>query len=246
MIRELVVVLKHKSHSKSSRMKKENAIIIKTKFYTFFCCLIAFLSTATIVKAGENKINCRSVLKFTGGIVAAFSIHEASHALVAGLTGTDMNWEVGNYNQPIGFTEDAPNDFSGFALNAAGLLSQAASSEIILRNKKIDKNDAFVRGMMAWNVINPILYTLDYWFFRISNKENGSNYQGDIEGIEQYSNEPTAHGFAISMAAIAAWQGYRFLKTQTWAPDWLKSASHQMSIEPTPSGGIMALYRHTF
>ena len=196
--------------------------------------------------AADSAITYSSVLKFSAGIVAAFSIHEGAHALVAELTDTDMDWEIGNYNQPFAFTEHASNDTKGAAINSAGLLSQAIGSEIILQVDSIDKNDAFVRGMMAWNIVNPILYTLDYWFFHISNQENGNTYQGDIAGIEYYTNEPTANGFALSMAAIAAFQGYRFLKTQSWAPDWLKGESHTLNFVPQPSGGFFITYNFAF
>ena len=206
--------------------------------------IIPFKITSAI--AAESGMRYSSVLKFSAGIVAAFSIHEGAHALVAELTDTDMDWELGNYNQPVAFTEHASNDCKGAAINSAGLIAQAIGSEIILQVDTIDKNDAFVRGMMAWNIVNPILYALDYWFFHISNQENGNGYQGDIQGIEYYTNEPTANGFALSMAGIAAFQGYRFLKTQTWAPDWLKGETHTLNFAPQPSGGFFITYRFTF
>jgi hypothetical protein len=196
--------------------------------------------------SGENELTSSSFLKFSAGIASAILIHEGSHAVVAGITGTSMDWEIGTYNQPIGFTEKANSDAKGVAVYSAGLLSQAIGSEIILQADKIDKNDAFVRGMMLWNIVNPILYSLDYWFFHISNKNNGKTYQGDLEGIEHYSNESTANGFAISITAIAAFQGYRFLKTQTWAPDWLKGNTHSFFLNPMPSGGCFLTYSYHF
>jgi hypothetical protein len=206
--------------------------------------LIPFKVSCAI--AAEGGVRCSSVWKFSVGVVAAFSIHEGAHALVAALTDTHMDWELGNYNQPIAFTEHASNDTKGAAINSAGLLSQAIGSEIILQVDSIDKNDDFVRGMMAWNIVNPILYALDYWFFHVSNQENGNGYQGDIQGIEYYANEPTAHGFALAMTSIAAFQGYRFLKTQTWAPDWLKGEKHSLNFAPQPSGGFFIAYRFVF
>jgi hypothetical protein len=200
--------------------------------------MVLFLIKPSCAKAEESEITSRSVLKFTAGVITAFSIHEASHALVAGITDTDLDWEFGNYNQPIAFTEKGTSDSKGFALYSAGLVSQLIGSEIILRKDKIDKNDAFVRGMMAWNILNPILYSLDYWVIRRSNRERGNTYQGDMEGIEHYSSDSAADGFALSMAGIAAYQGYRFLKTQPWAPDWLKGESYSLYLEPQPYGGL--------
>ncbi|MGD8787664.1 MAG: hypothetical protein PVJ60_09590 [Phycisphaerales bacterium] len=218
----------------------------RIKYILILILLVLIPFKVSCAIASEGGVRCSSVLKFSVGVVAAFSIHEGAHALVAELTDTHMDWELGNYNQPLGFTEHASNDTKGAAINSAGLLSQAIGSEIILQVDSIDKNDDFVRGMMAWNIVNPILYALDYWFLHISNQENGSGYQGDIQGIEHYANEPTAHAFALSMAAIAAFQGYRFLKTQSWAPDWLKGETHTLHFAPEPSGGFSITYRFTF
>ncbi|MGA1840930.1 MAG: hypothetical protein ACMUIU_09915 [bacterium] len=176
----------------------------------------------------------------------AFSVHELSHAFVAEITNTKIRWEAGTYNQPIGFTEYADSDLKGFTLNSAGLLSQAIGSEIVLRRDGINKNSPFVQGFMTWNILNPIMYSLDYWFLHVTNKEDNFGYQGDLEGIEHYSNEGTAHAFAFSASALAIFQGYRFLKTQEWAPDWVKSESHKMSLEPKPSGGVILKYKVRF
>lgn len=194
----------------------------------------------------DNAITAGSVMKFSAGIVSAVLIHEGAHAVVAKVTNTDMSWEIGNYNQPIAFTENADSDAKGVAINSAGLLSQAIGTEIVLQTDKIDKNDNFVRGYMAWNIVNPILYALDYWFFGISNKINGSTYQGDIAGIEHYADETAANAFAFSMAGIATFQGYRYLKTQPWAPEWLKSKSHSINFTPEPSGGFFMAYQYRF
>ena len=127
------------------------------------------------------------------------------------MTGTDIDREVGNYNQHTGFTEKAENDTDGIIVNSAGLVSQAIGSEIILQVDRIDKNGNFVRGMMTWNILNPIFYALDYWFIHISNDSTGDGgYQGDIKGIEHYSSQKSANVFAASMVAIAGIQGYRF------------------------------------
>ena len=183
-----------------------------------------------------------SLLKYAAGFFSAFMIHEGAHYLAAEATGTDISWELGNYNQPLTFTEEASNDTDGFIVNASGLVSQVIGSEIILQMDSIDKNDDFVRGMMHWNILNPILYSLDYWFIRKTNSKNGNTYQGDIQGIEYYSNEKTANIFAASLVAIAGIQGYRFLKTQDWAADWFDIEDHSLSFAPTASGGLALSY----
>jgi hypothetical protein len=196
--------------------------------------------------AGEDGITFGSALKFSAGIVSGFLIHEGSHAVVAGLTNTEMDWKAGTLNQPFAFTENADTNWKGFLVNSAGLISQSVGAEIILQCNKIDKNDAFVRGMMTWDILNPLLYSLDYWVIHSTNKINGGHYQGDLAGIEHYTSKATADGFAISISAIAIFQGYRFLKTQSWAPDWLKENSQNMSLAPLTSGGFIIAYQFDF
>jgi hypothetical protein len=173
-------------------------------------------------------------------------IHEGSYEAVALLTGVDLHWEIGTVDQPLAFSYSTDNNWKGFAINSAGFISQAAGAEIILQVDEINKNDAFVRGMMAWDILNPILYSLDYWFIHSTNKKNDGNIQGDLEGIEHYTNKATADAFALSMSAIAVFQGYRFLKTQSWAPNWLKENSHSLSLAPLPSGGVIIGYEFAF
>ena len=224
------------------------------KFLNRMGCIIIGLTILCIVLfngqtalCGENGITFNSALKFSSdGILASMALHERSHALVVGLTNTDMDWECGNYNQPIAFTENASSDAKGFAINSAGLIGQEIESEVILQIDKIDKNSPFVRGMMLWNVLDPVLYALDYWFWGIANKKEGNKYQGDIQGIERYSNESVANEFALSMAAIAVFQGYRFLQTQSWASDWVKKDTLNIIFAPTPAGGILMTYKLTF
>jgi len=187
-----------------------------------------------------------SILKFAGGLASSALIHEGAHALVAGLTGTRLTWEVGTYNQPIGFTDHAESEAKGLAVYSAGFIAQAGGAEIILQADGINKNDNYVRGIMTWNIVNPVLYSLDYWFFHWTNKKNGNSYQGDLQGIEHYSNQTTANVLAVSFSAIALFQGYRFLKTQTWAPEWLKDESHRFGFMPLRSGGLVMTYHFRF
>ena len=208
-----------------------------------FPVLLLFPIPAT---AAEEEGWPLSILKFTGGLAAGALMHEGSHALVAAATGTRMTWEVGTYNQPIGFTDHANSDTKGLAIYSSGFIAQAAGAEIILQVDGIDKNDNYVRGMMAWNVVNPILYSLDYWLFKRTNKKNGNSYQGDLQGIEHYSNQTTANLFAASFSAIALFQGYRFVKAQTWAPDWLRGESHRLGFTPLRSGGLLMTYHFKF
>jgi len=180
--------------------------------------------------------------------VAAFMIHEGAHALVAGVTGTSTTWTVGDVNQPISFTERSKNHDTGLAINAAGLLAQAGCSEGILFSDKIDKNDSFVRGMMFWNIFNPLAYAVDYWFIGKTNSIHGNAYKGDLSGIEFHSNKTTADIFTGTMVALATFEAYRYVKTQSWAPEWLKDRGEpaHFSLAPLRSGGALLSYTARF
>jgi len=189
--------------------------------------------------ADETETTLVSVFKFAGGVISAFMIHEGAHFAAGKITGTSLDWKVGNYNQPIEFSENAKDDSNGFIVYSSGLVAQVVSSEVILGVDSIDKNDAFFRGMMAWNIINPIMYALDYWFIHNTNNKNGDSFQGDLQGIENYSSERTANIFAGGMVAIATLQGYRFLKTQSWAPEWIQDKTQNLYFAGTADGGFL-------
>jgi len=210
----------------------------------FIVFLMAFIPTPAT--GSEDESWPVSILKFTGGLASSAFIHEGAHALTAWATGTDMTWEVGTYNQPIGFTDHASSKSKGVAIYSVGFIAQAIGGEVILQYDRIDKNDNFVRGMMTWDVVNPLLYSLDYWFFHRTNKKEGNSYQGDLQGIEHYSNQTTANVLAVSFSAIALFQGYRFLKTQEWAPDWLKGETTRLGFRPLHPGGLLMTCQFRF
>jgi hypothetical protein len=188
---------------------------------------------------GADEPGVLSVLKFATGMISAYALHETGHALAASVTDTDLEWGIGTYNQPLGFTERAQHNGDGMLVHASGLLTQVASSEIILQSDSIDKNDSFVRGMMFWNIVNPIVYSLDYWFFKRTNQEHGNHYQGDLKGLEHYSNEATANGYAAVMTGLAIYQGYRFMKLQKWAPDWIANDTARLNFQPAAGNGAV-------
>jgi hypothetical protein len=188
-------------------------------------------------QTNDGEPHSLALLKFATGMISAYALHETGHALAAGLTGTELEWGIGTYNQPLGFTEYAKSDNAGMIVHGAGLTTQVIGSEIILQSEAIDKNDSFVRGMMFWNIINPVIYALDYWVFKRTNYEDGDYYQGDLKGFEHYSDEKTANGFAALMAGVAIFQGYRFVKVQDWAPDWIGSNTMQLNFQPSGRDG---------
>jgi len=222
----------------TSRMRYLPGVVIFTVFM-----LSANPGWCEYKSMGDRMV---SILKYSAGVASAFMIHEGAHLVAAEATGTEIDWELGNYNQPLAYTEQADDDTDGLIINSSGLVAQALASEVILQVDSIDKNDDFVRGMMHWNILNPIFYALDYWFFHITNDQTPDGYQGDIQGIEHYSDEKTANMFAASLVAVAGIQGYRFLKTQDWAPDWLKDEAQNLNFAPVKSGGFSFSYTINF
>jgi hypothetical protein len=187
-----------------------------------------------------------SVIKFCTGIITAYALHEVGHAAAAHFTGTDIDWGVGTYNQPLGFEEDADNDTDGMLIHASGLVTQVVVSEVILQSDSIANNSNMVRGMMFWNIVNPIIYSLDYWFIRRTNKESDTSYQGDIEGFENYTDDTSANIFAAGMAAIAAFQGYRYIRTQTWAPQWMQRDDVRLNLQASGRKGMALMVEIDF
>jgi len=213
-----------------------------------FTLFIAGSLATNLAIAADDSFEFQAALKFAGGIVSAAMIHEGAHALVAAGTGTSMSWRVGDATQPLVFTERSKNDVTGLAINSAGLLAQAGVSEVILCNDKIDKNDNYIRGMMLWNIVHPVVYAIDYWFVHNTNQFHGNTYKGDLQGIEFYGNKKSADIFAGTMVAIAAFEAYRYVKTQSWAPEWLtgKGKPEHLSLVPLPSGGAFLSYTLQF
>jgi hypothetical protein len=222
------------------------SMLIKIRYLMIIMSFFFIMLTIAPAGAEDNKITYGSACKFGAGLISAYMIHEAGHFLAAVATDTHLDWEIGSYNQPLGYTESADSNDKGLAVNSAGLIFQLIGSEVILYSDEIDKNDDFVRGMMAWNIINPILYSLDYWFIRRTNQQQSNKYRGDIEGVEYYSNRRTANIYAFSIAALASFQGYRYLKTQDWAPEWIKGETHTVNFAPMPSGGFALMYEYRF
>jgi hypothetical protein len=49
------------------------------------------------------------------------------------------------------------------------------------------------------------------------------------------------------MAALALFQGYRYARTQSWAPEWLRGEQlDRVELTPLPSGGAYLTYAFEF
>jgi hypothetical protein len=166
-------------HQFFKRMKQHMRYLLGVVIFTIFM-LNGNLARCEYESMTDRMI---SMLKYSAGFFSAFMIHEGAHLVAAEATGTDLDWELGNYNQPLAYTEEADSDADGLIINSAGLVTQALGSEIILQVDRIDKNDDFVRGMMYWNILNPIFYALDYWFIHVTNDQTELKILSDYDDI---------------------------------------------------------------
>ncbi|MFQ5559978.1 MAG: hypothetical protein ACE5FU_05250 [Nitrospinota bacterium] len=220
----------------------------KAVFYTL--TLLALLFSPQHSEASYSTYEgVTSTFSFASGVVFAYGVHELGHLGAAWATDSYIKFEAGTYNQPIGFTEDVDSDSDGMILNASGLVTQAVGSEVILQTDRINKNSNFVRGIMAWNILNPISYAIDFWFIRRSNKKFKNSYQGDIQGIEFYAGKRSANSFSVGIIAISLVQGFRFLQTQEWMKDLVGDsgeAFNNFHLRPLNQGGVLLSYQLKF
>lgn len=195
--------------------------------------IILVLSIPATTLAGAKDI-----IKFGSGVITAYALHEVGHVAGGYLTGTDLDWKVGTYNQPIGFEEHAEDDAAGLIVNASGLITQLAVNTVIL-DSNIDRSDSYVHGIMWWNIVNPIIYALDYWFIGRTNRIEGDGYRGDLSGIEHYAGADRADFFAFFVAGIAILQGCEFYFGEG---DENKSEfMPQIGLMPYQSGAVLQL-----
>lgn len=158
----------------------------------------------------------KNTSKFIGGVVSSYMIHEAGHYFAGEVTDTDIDARWFEGNQIVLLYMEPESDGDGLYICSGGLVAQAMCSEVIL-DTKANKKSPFVQGMMFWNVLNPIMYAADYWWIKRTNKIEDNQFQGDLSGIEYYSDKKTANIFAGTMVLLALWHGYRFYKEEdTW------------------------------
>lgn len=178
--------------------------------------LLKIMLLLIILSTNVYAFDFKEAFKFTSGMASSYMIHEAGHYFAAGVTDTDIEARWFEGNQIVLLYMEPESDGDGLYITSAGLVAQAMCSEVIL-DTKANKENSFIQGMMFWNVLNPIMYAADYWWIHRTNKIENNQFQGDLAGIEYYSDKKTANIFAGTMILLAAWHGYRFYhKEDTW------------------------------
>lgn len=178
--------------------------------------LLKIMLLLIILSTNVYAFDFKEAFKFTSGMATSYMIHEAGHYFAAGVTNNDIEARWFEGNQIVLLYVDPESDGDGLYITSAGLVAQAMCSEVIL-DTKANKEKSFIQGMMFWNVLNPIIYAADYWWIKRTNKIENNMFQGDLAGIEYYSDKRTANIFAGTMILLALWHGYRFYHEEdTW------------------------------
>ena len=111
------------------------------------------------IMLGETKTDIiKKTLWFSLGWTAGFLFHETGHLVVAKLENVDNS-----YSNIFGscFIKYHTNDNSKLRrISSAGFGAEILSSEFILGVNSIPKNNAFFLGWLAFDILNPVFYTL--------------------------------------------------------------------------------------
>jgi len=138
----------------------------------------------------------KKTVGFGTGFFAGFVGHELGHSVVAEIEDVDITWSGSDWRTHTEKKSEVRN------ISLGGFAEQILSSEIILGCDKIPKDNAFVLGYMAWNIINPIIYTLK--------NETRSGGHGDLKTIDKSGlNSEYVELVIVGHALLSAYRLYK-------------------------------------
>ncbi len=139
---------------------------------------------------------------FAAGFASGFLFHEAGHEVVARAENVDMSWNGDNR-----WFAKTSSDSKLRNIAFAGFGAQVVSTEVILGIDKIPKDNAYVLGWLAFNVLNSFLYPL-------RNELQGG--YGDLETLRRTGIDT---GYVeIGMVAYGLLTAYRVYKNPKFIP----------------------------
>lgn len=97
------------------------------------------------------KLSISKMLRFGGGLLTGFVIHEAGHVIAMEAKGRDWRWEGSG---SLHFRYEGESDT---CIQMAGLMAGALSSEAILLIPR-EKREAYLNGVLMFNVLNGFCY----------------------------------------------------------------------------------------
>jgi len=183
-------------------MKRTIVLVVIAVLVSVSLCWADEITKEQITEARIDV--AKKVVGFGAGFVAGGAFHELSHAVVAKIEDVHMEWG--------GFTPrwTAYTNDSGKLRNIAfaGFGGEILSSEIILGVPAIPKDNAFVLGWLAWDILDPILYTLQ------DSLQKGG--YGDIETLR--NNGVNTDLMKVGLIAHALVTAYRLYKDPKFVP----------------------------
>jgi len=192
---------------------------------------VACLVLLTVVAAPREASAQKDFGVFIAGAAVGLGAHEAGHLLFDALLGADVGIKKVNAG-PLPFfaiTHQPVTPGREFAISSAGFWVQHATDELILtrRPRLRDEHAPFLKGMVAFNVLTSIGYSVAAF-------------------VQRGPGERDTRGMAVSARIDEPWIGVTILApalldgARYYKPDvaWLKWASRATKV-----GGALLIVR---
>lgn len=153
---------------------------------------------------------------FAVGFMSGFGFHELGHQAVASTHGVKMDWHWNNGN-PEWWAHADGNKLRDVSLG--GFAAQIVSTEVILNAPQIPKDNSFVVGWLAYNVINAIAYPIRHELL-----DGGYD---DFKTLEQTGMDTEV--LEAGLIAHALFTAYR-MHEKTDFPVWVQTTRQEIAI----------------
>ena len=182
---------------------------------------ILFMAVFIVLTVSPSKALAFDYLKFALGIGSGYVIHEVAHQAVAEINDTPFRWKNGFGSRWI--TSNSASNREKRELASAGLGSQVLSTEIIL-NTKIPKENEYVIGILAFNVVNALMYVVSDGIM------NPDDNYGDIEMMDKAGLDRDYVGtFLVAHSLFALYRIYY----KTNIPAYLEMSKNEIKLGVT-------------
>lgn len=187
-------------------MRKGTAgAIIIAVLISSYCCWAEEPAPGLNLQKDEITAARIDVAKKAGGFIAGWAsgylFHEAGHAVVASFENVSMEWSLTRWTAYTNDSQKLRNiAFAGFG-------AEILSSEIILGVPAIAKDNAYVLGWLAFDILNPVIYVL---------RDGLQNGYGDMETLRNHGVNTDL--LKIGMLAHAAIIVYRLYRNPSFVP----------------------------
>ncbi len=188
---------------------------MKKLFLIVFCILLVIPSFASAeMSPSEARWDLtKKTAGFTAGFMSGLAFHELGHEIVARSEGMNIKWRGDNWR-----VANATNSQCR-EISVAGFGMQILSTEVILRSKSISKDNSYVLGWLAYNIVNQISYPL--------RNELSSNGHADLGNYKKHGGNVRI--LETALIAHAIWSFYR-LKNNPDTPFFITATYKEIQI----------------